>query len=207
MKAGYRQKAASILASWVEQKWALSNSVGVYQLLSHPLSQHLTTHPHKKTTALKSFCRSRINLDKPAVNWKKKWKTFKISGVYSGNTCPTVVKVQMFYRDLWVPRNKFRSDCLFPSSSVLFITSHWCFSVCKPIHHFIASLAVSQQLLASAKPCSCSRNGTDFNLQFARKRASELPSFLPKAAVWERNAGQTISPFEAKTYSTVWSNS
>lgn len=77
MKAGHRQKAASVLTSWVEQKWALSNPAGVYQLLSHPLSQHLATHPQKKTTALKSFGRSRITLDKPTVNWRRKMKNFQ----------------------------------------------------------------------------------------------------------------------------------
>lgn len=181
MKAGYRQKAASILTSWVEQKWALSNRAGVYQLLSHPLSQHPATHPQKKATALKSFRRSRITLNKPTVNWKEKMKNFQdIRSLLWQHLPHCCQDPNALSWSLVIPHDRFCSNCLFPSSSVLFIMSHWCFSVvCKPTHLFITSLALSQQLLASAKPCSCGRNGTDFNLQFARKQESEPASCHP----------------------------
>lgn len=95
--------------------------------------------------------------------------------------------------------------------------SHWCFSVvCKPIHHSISGLAASQQLLASAKPCSCSGNGKDPKLQFARKRSSELPSFFfffchvrekwraNNIALWSQNALYSLIKLLAPALLNLW---
>lgn len=74
----------------------------------------------------------------------------------------------------------------------------------KNIYLFITTLRVSQQLLASTAAAAAAGAVCLFSSNVQQRKGGSCNPYKHRC---DRNGGQTISAFEAKTHSTVWSNS